>query len=75
MSKQLLEMQNQWQIIRAGILEKNSDTSMKMVINECDRMIVSAISSACNIAHRVSWDFFEAKRIVDELVSKENADG
>lgn len=68
----LLEAHNNWQIMRAQILDSNNDRSMNMVIRECDQLIINAIYSARSIAHRVQWDFYEAKRLAKEVSSKED---
>ncbi|WP_158784984.1 hypothetical protein [Pantoea sp. BAV 3049] len=65
MANRLLEICNDWQIMRAGILERNPD--LNLIIRECDSLIESAVSSAHSIAHRVEWDTREAAKIAAKI--------
>jgi len=54
MSKNLLEVCNDWQIERAMILERNPD--MRKIVAACDLMIEQAVVSARQIANAVDFD-------------------
>lgn len=67
MANTLLEVQNEWQIRRAIILDKNPE--MALTIQYLDTMVEKSVRSAIDIAHRVDFDFREAERIAKELKS------
>ncbi|GKW24353.1 hypothetical protein PEC311524_19470 [Pectobacterium carotovorum subsp. carotovorum] len=65
MANTLLEAQNDWQIRRAIILDKNPEIAL--TIQYLDSMVEKSVRSAIDIAHRVDFDFREAERIAKEL--------
>ncbi|AWV45823.1 hypothetical protein CD201_15190 [Hafnia alvei] len=67
MANSLLENCNNWQILRAEILDRNPD--MAMTIQSLDTMIEHSVRSAIAIAHRVDWDFREAARLAKEVAA------
>lgn len=68
MSKTLLEVCNDWQIERAGILERNPD--LRRIVMECDALIERAVGSARQIAHAVEWDAREAAKAAAGITVK-----
>ena len=68
MSKILLEVCNDWQIERAGILERNPD--LRRIVSECDALIERAVCSARHIAQSVEWDTREAAKKVAEIEAR-----
>lgn len=60
MGNSLLETCNNWQILRAEILNRNPN--MAMTIQKLDGMAEQSVRQAIEIAHRVDWDISEAER-------------